>query len=357
MVIVGLVAFVRGLQWYFDPFRDVDRASAIAASTRPPSPTLSRGRQARTLPAATPEEIALLDAPELSMRIQAAEMLLTRAVTPALAAIVDAKLRTGTDPQVETLLVCIRSRFQGPDTLEYLRARFPRTKEELGRRLTADVSCVMDALIDRITDHPARITAALLPVVYTNDVTARHKVVQAFRLVDLPTLPAELAALGRQADQSLPEGPVAAAMALGAIRHERALVDRAIREPAVIAIVTEDLRSNPHPNGARILADAWVDRPLNGAYLRLARAREGVLHDVSAALVEIASSSTAAEPRRVAAAQHLATLGEVGALRELSALNETVGPGELRLAVEAAIRELQERRRTGARDQMRALPQ
>ena len=107
----------------------------------------------------------------------------------------------------------------------------------------------------------------------------------------------------------------------------------------------------------RVLAGVWSDRPSEASYTQLARAREGLLHDVSAALVEIVRSPAAPESRRVAAARHLATLGEVGALRELSALNETVGGGDLKTAVEASIRELLERRRTGVRDQMRALPQ
>jgi hypothetical protein len=357
MVLVGLAGFVRALQWYFDPFREVDRASAIAASTRPPSPIASRGRQPRTLPAAMPEELALLDARDISLQLKAAETLLARAVTPDLAAAVEAKLRARPDPQVEALLVCVKSRFEGPGTLEYLLTRFPSTREEFDRRLSVDVSCVLDALVERIADDPARITTALLPVIYSNDRAARHKVVQAFRLVDLPSLPAELATLGREPGLPLHEGAVAAAMALGAIRYDSALVDQALRDPRLIGVVAEDLRTNPHPNGARVLAGVWADQPLDTRYSQLARSREGLLHDVSAALVEIVRSTVAAEPRRVAAARHLATLGEVGALRELSAFSETVQGGDLKTALDAAVRALQERRRTGARDQMRALPQ
>ena len=356
MVLVGMAALARALQWYFDPFRELDRASAIVAATRPPSPTASRGRQPRTLPAATPEELGLLDAPDASVQVKAAETLLARAVTPDLEAAVDAKLRTRPDTQVEALLVCIKTRFEGPGTLEYLLVRFPSTRHSFGRRLAVDVSCVLDALVERITDDPARVTAALLPAIYSENRSTRHKVIQAFRLVDLPSLPAELAALGRQPGEPLHEGALAAAMALGAFRQESALVDRAARDPGLIATVAEDLRSNPHPNGARVLAGVWTDRPFDIQYAQLARTREGLLHDVSAALVEIVRSTTAPEPRRVAAARHLATLGEVGALRELSAFSET-GDGDLKTAVEAAIRALQERRRTGARDQMRALPQ
>ena len=357
MVLVGVAALARALQWYFDPFRELDRASAIVAATRPPSPAASRGRPPRTLPAAMPEELALLDAPDVTVQIKAAETLLARAVTPALVAAVDAKLRTRPDKQVETLLVCIKSRFQGPGTLDYLLMQLPGTPDEFGRRLRVDVSCVLDALVDRITEDPARVTAALLPAVYSTNAATRHKVIQAFRQVDLPSLPAELAVLGRQPGEPLHEGAVAAAMALGAFRQDSALVDRAARDPVLIAAVAEDLRSNPHPNGARVVAGVWTDRPLDIQYAQIARTREGLLHDVSAALVEIVRSTAAPEPRRVAAARHLATLGEVGALRDLSTLSETVERGDLKTAVEAAIRVLQERRRTGARDQMRALPQ
>jgi hypothetical protein len=357
LVLIGLAGLVRALQWYFDPFRELDRASAIAASTRPPSPTSSRGRQSRTRPPATSQELALLDAPDTSLQIKAAETLLARAVTPELVTAVDATLRTRPDPHVEALLVCIKSRFEGPGTLGYLLTRFPSTRHEFERRLSVDVSCLLDALVERISEDPERVTAALLPAIYSNNATARHKVIQAFRLVDLPSLPAELAALGRQPGEPLHKGAVAAAMALGALRYDSALVDRAVREPGLFAVVAEDLRSNPHPNGARVLAGVWTDQPGDTSYAQLARAREGLLHDVSAALVEIVRSATAPEPRRVAAARHLGTLGEVGALRDLNVFSETVGRGDLKTAIDAAIRELQERRRTGARDQMRSLPQ
>ena len=356
MLLVGLAAFARAIQWYFDPMLELDRASAVAAATRPPSPPSSRGRQPRTFPPAMPEELALLDAPDTSLQMRAAETLLARAVTPDLVAAVEAKLRSRPDQHVEALLVCIKSRFEGPGTLDYLLLRFPGTPDEFGRRPRPDVTCMLDALVDRITDAPERITAALLPAIYSPNATTRHKVTQAFRLVDLPSLPAELAALGRQAGEPLHEGAVAAAMALGALRYDRALVDRAVRDPALIAVVAEDLRTHQHPNGARVLAGVWAERPSETSYTQLARAREGLLHDVSAALVEIVRSPTAAESRRVAAARHLGTLGEVGALRDLTALGETER-GDLKTAVDAAIRQLQERRRTGVRDQMRSLPQ
>ena len=357
MLIVGLVALARVIQWYFDPMLELDRASAIAASTRPPPPTASRGRQPRMFPAATPEELALLDASDTSLQIKAGETLLARAVTPELVATVDAKLRERTHPQVEALLVCLKSRFEGPGTLSFLLIRFPTRRDDFERRMSVDVSCMLDALVDRIAEDPERITAALLPAIYSSNATTRHKVTQAFRLVDLPNPPAELAALGREPGEQLHRGAVAAAMALGALRYDSALVDRALRDPSLITVVAEDLRSNPHPNGARVLASVWVDRPSETAYGQLARAREGLLHDVSAALLEILRSPAAHESRRMAAAQHLGTLGEVGALRDLSALGETIPSGSLKTTVDEAIRELQERRRRGARDQMRMLPQ
>lgn len=357
MLVVGLVAFVRALQWYFDPFRELDRAGAVAASTRPPSPVPSRRSQPRReFPPAMPEELALLDAPDSNLQIKAAETLLARAVTPDLVRTVEAKLRTRLDPQVESLLVCVKSRFEEPGTLEYLLSRVPSTRDEFAGRPTAGVSCVVDALAARITEAPERVTAALVPAVYSRDLGMRHEVIQAFRLVDLPSLPAELAGLGREPGE-LHAGAVGAAVALGALRHNPALVDLAVRDPKLISVVAEDLRTNPHPNGARVLAGVWTDRPAEASYLQLARAREGVLHDVSAALVEIVRSTSAPEPKRIAAAKHLATLGEVGALRELSVFGETVGAGELQTAVLVAIHALQERRNSGVRDQMRALPQ
>jgi hypothetical protein len=196
-----------------------------------------------------------------------------------------------------------------------------------------------------------------MPAVYATNGSTRHKVLEAFRTIDLPFLPISLAAEARGAGGPRRREALAAAVALGAIRREPDIVAAAVRDPHLAAIVREDLRADPHPNAARIVARAWAEQPFDAEYEQLARAREGVHHDVSAALLEIVGASIEPERTRVAAARQLAALAEVGALNDLRALAGTLPPGELKLSVDAAVQALQERRRTGVRDRMRTLPQ
>ena len=355
-MLIGTVGLSQALGWYFDPLREVDRTTAIVAATRPPARP-ARGQVLRPLPPATREELALLTAAAPALQRTGAEALLARVVTPDVVAAVDAALARSPDPPVRMLLVCIKSRFEGPDSLEFMLGRFPTARRELGWTLPADVACILDGLVERITDAPERITAALMPAIYAGNGATRQKVLGAFRLVDLPSIPAALLAEAATPGGADRRDALAAALALGALRHHPSLVETAIGDSSLIAVVKEDLRSDPHPNGARIVARAWARQPSHPDYEQLARAREALLHDVSAALLELVRASAEPEARRAAAARGLATLAEVGALRDLRAESALLPAGALKTAVDATIEVLQHRRAAGGRDQMRVLPQ
>lgn len=355
-VLVGTVGLSQGLGWYFDPMRQLDRTTEAVSATRPPSRKPS-GTAARPLPFATIDELSLLRAGDPAVQLKGAETLLAREISPDLVRTVERALQAQPDPAVERVLVCIKTRFQDPDLLEFLLARFPKDRKDLAWNLTPDVSCVLDALVERVTDEPERISAALMPGIYASNASTRLKVLKAFRTIDLPEVPIALVTEASTSGTPFQREALAAAMALGAMRQNPALVARAIRDPHTSVVVKEELRMDPHPNAARIVANVWAERSFETRYEELARAREGQLHDVSAGLLEVLGASSEPELKRIAAARQLGILAEVGPLRDLRALTSTLEPGDLKRAVDATIRVLQERRKGGTREQMRTLPQ
>jgi hypothetical protein len=194
-----------------------------------------------------------------------------------------------------------------------------------------------------------------MPAVYAANASTRNQVLHAFRRMDLPQIPAMLVA------ETSTSGPfqreaLNAALALGAVRNNPALVARAIRDPYTRPFVKHELRIEPHDNAARIVADVWAERSVETELEELASEREKQMHDVSAALLEIVGNPSEPEDKRVGAARGLERLAEPGALHDLRAIVPTLESGRLMTAVNAAIHVLEERQKAGQRAQMRALP-
>ena len=351
-VLVGTVGLSQLLGWYFDPMRTRDGATFTPP---PPAPRPRPGKPAPVLPPPTREELALLDSLDPGNQRRGAELLLTRATTADVVTAVEAALQRLPEPAVEARLVCVKSRFEGPDILEFLLARFPRDRRELEWNLKPEVLCVLDALVGRVMDAPDRIVPTLMPAIYSTNGSAREKVLRAFRTIDVDQVPPTLLVEASTSGGPNRSEALAAAVALGAIRHNPALIARAVTDPQVFPVVASELRSDPHPHAARIVANVWAERSFESKYEQLARDREGRSHDVSAALVEIMIAAAEPELKRVRAAEHLGKLGEVGALRDLRAVASTEAI-PLKSSAERAIQELQEQRKRGTRDQMRVLP-
>jgi len=356
-ILVGIVALWSWLDWYFDPMRQNVQTIRAVADSPPPPPAGKGAPPPPTLPPATREEIALLASGDPGNRLKAADALLGRAPTPDLVHAVDAALARHPDPNLEARLVCLKSRFEGPETLEFLLARFPKERRALDWNLPADVSCVLDALVARATDAPDRIVAALTPAIYASNAGTRQKALRAFRLLDLRQIPVPLIVEASTTGLPNQREALAAVVALGAVRLNPAAVAIGVRDPHTRSAVREELRINPHPNAARIVANVWAERSAESEYGFLARDREQGLHDVSAALLEILGKPSEPEIKRVAAAEHLGTLGEIGALHDLRELSPALETGRLKASIETTIAGLQERQKKGARAQMRSLPQ
>lgn len=354
-VLVGLVALWNGLGWYFDPARQTDRAiAAPPAPTAPPNEARDPARPA--LPEPTREEVALLASRDPANQLRGIEALRTRAVTTDAMAAVDSALQRDPAPAIEAGLVCLKSRFEGPGSLEFLLARLPTRQEELAWNLKPEVSCVLNALVRRATEAPERVRAALMPAVYSSNLSVREGALAAFRMMDLPQIPAMLVAEASTSGAPYQREALSAALALGAVRLNPALIAGAIRDPYTSPVVREELRTSPHPNAARIVANVWAQRSGEGEYEHLARDREGQLHDVSAALLEIVLDPSVTEDTRATAAHHLEVLADVGPLHDLRELSPTLESGRLKTSVEATVGALEERLKGGDKPQMRALP-
>jgi hypothetical protein len=355
-VLIGLTALWRGLNWYFDPMRAA--APAIVTPVAIPDATAraSTPSTATLTDPPTREEIALLASSDPANRLLGADALLGRAVTADVMTVAEHALRNDPSPALEARLVCLKSRDQGPGSLDFLLSRFPRDRRALDWNLKPEVMCVLDALVARADEAPERVRDALMPAVYATNAATREKALRAFRLMNLPDIPAMLIAEANLSGGFQREA-VSAALALGAIRHNPALVEGALRDTYTRPIVSHALLTDPHPNAARVVARAAAERAGDPELDHLAREREKHTHDVSAAMVEIVGDASEPEWKRVAATQHLRSLGEVGAIYELTALAPTLDPGDLKTTVDSTVRVLRERQAAGLRPQMRTLPQ
>jgi hypothetical protein len=354
-VLIGLTALWRGLNWYFDPMRAA--APAIATPVAIPDATARASTPSTsTLPNPTREEIALLVSSDPANRLLGADALLGRAITADVMSVVEHALRNDPSPELEARLVCLKSRDRGPGSLDFLLSRFPRDRRALDWNLKPEVMCVLDALVARADEAPERVRDALMPAVYATNAATREKALRAFRLMNLPDIPAMLIAEANLSGGFQREA-LAAALALGAIRHNPALVEGALRDTYTRPIVSHALLTDPHPNAARVVARAAAERAGDPELDHLAREREKYTHDVSAAMVEIVGDASEPEWKRVAATHHLQSLGEVGAIYELMALAPTLGPGNLKTSVDSTVHVLRERQAAGLRPHMRTLPQ
>ena len=220
--------------------------------------------------------------------------------------------------------------------------------------LKPDVACVLEALVARVGEAPERIRDALMPAVYAANASTRSQALGAFRMMDLPRIPAMLVAepalRGRSSVRRCrppsPSGPFAF------IPRSSPARSGTVHQP----LVKQELRADPDANAARIVANVSAERSVESDLEDLAREREGQMHDVSAALLEIVVNPSEPEQKRVAAAHGLERLGETGALHDLRAFELTLESGRLKAAVDAAVRVLEEHRKAGQREQMRALP-
>lgn len=353
-ILVGVVALWGGLGWYFTPM-PTNRALAPQPAVPLPAPAGARGPAAAPLPTATPQELALLNSPDPANQRKGVDTLLTRAVTPELVTAVEEALAKNQPAELEARLICIKTRFEGPETLDFLLARFPKERRELDWNLKPDVACVLDALVARAAEAPERVRDALMPCIYASNSGTREKALTAFRRMDLPGIPAMLMA------EAATPGPyrreaLQAALALGALTYNPGIVESAFKSSDMRSVVVHALRTDPRAVASRIVAHGWAENSFDSTIERLAIDRERQMNDVSAALVEIVASETAADRTRVTAARHLATLGEVGALPPLRRLALTLPTGQLRTTVEATIGGLDGRAAKGQRARMRELP-
>jgi hypothetical protein len=352
-VIVGVLGLGRGLQWYLDPARTAD-TTQVAADTGAISPLTPEPPPQQPAPPATAAELALLSSPDRGNRLTAATTLRARAITPELISAVDQALAASPDRDLEIQLICLKSRFENDGSLDFLIGRMPADRDAMMRARDEDTGCVVDALTRRIREAPERISTALVPAAFASNPGIRTKALGAFRLIDVPVPPMVIADASTPASGHRHQA-LRAAIAFGALEKHPAVIDAGLRDESTRSAVTHELCTSPHHNAARMVANAWLD--LRAAEVDgLAMGREREQHDVSAALLEVALDTHQHETRRAAAAAHIASLGEVGAIHELRRLGQSLVPGPLKDAADAAVAALEKQQAGGAIPRMRALP-
>jgi hypothetical protein len=356
MVLIGVVGLWRAIGWYFDPVTEAKRNGA-GIVIPPPARPAATVPAPRPLPQATPHEIALLESSDPNNRIIGADTLASRAVTPEVIRAVDDALARHPEPEdFERRLVCLKSRFEGSETLEFLLARFPTGERAREWNPKPDAVCMLNALAARATEAPDRVLAVLLPAAYSSNGSTRERVLQAFHTLDVREIPPVLLVEASTAGSPHQYDAFRAALALGAIRLNPALVAHGVRGQQTQDSSRWELQNSPHPNAARIVADVWAEQPSSRVYTLLAEDREKEHHDVSAGLLEIVLDVTQPDVKRLAAAQELSMIGEVGPLRDLRALVPTLAEGPLKASVEETVRALEDRVKNGDPERMHVLP-
>jgi hypothetical protein len=357
-LLVAVVALWRGIGWYFDPLTEANQQAAKVAATPRPVRRAPGVPGPPPLPAPTAEEIALLSSSDASNRLLGVDTLAMRATTPEAISAVEAALASNPQPAgFEQGLVCLKSRVESPDTIEFVLARFP-TDEKAVRAFnpTRDVRCMLDVLADHAAEVPPdRVLTAMMPAVYSGNGQSRESALRAFRAIDVDEIPPILLVAASTDGAPYHNEALQAALALGAIRLSPGLVAKAARSWTTDAVGVE-LKTSPHPNAARIVADVWSDRPDDRRLQLVAQDRERQHHDVSAGLLEIVLDSTRDDVKRTGAAQNLKVLAEVGTLRDLRAMIPSLTEGPLKASVVATVNVLEERVRHRQPELMHQLP-
>jgi hypothetical protein len=314
-VLVGVVALARGLQWYFDALRTSESPSPM---TRP-APPLAR---VTVLVPPTPDELAGLTSDDPELQRIAIERMGEREVTPDVVRAVDLALaRVPRSKELEAGLVCLRARSEGTDSLPFLLARFPSQPLEVRDSRCPGVVCVAAALAERIAQDPATIKEALERALFSENEEVIRQALRGFRLLAPAPIPPELGAEALREFSPHRRAALRAVVALGGTAQEPGLVLEAARIDSSdhVIPIDDELAEDPHSNTARIVARLCVERP-DGQFGRLAARREGIHHDVSAALLEIVSDPLERVPERASALRILQGLGETGPLPGLRQL-------------------------------------
>jgi hypothetical protein len=362
--LVGVVALARGVQWYFDPVNATGNArvgppAAVGGSSPAADPSASSASSDSAssepaLPAPTSEEIALIGSVDSSNQIKGIELMNARAVTPDLVSAVELALQNPSSPEIEAKLICLQTRFDTPDSLDRMIARFPTERRALDWNLPLDVACTLNALARRAAEAPERIRDTLMPAAFATNYTTRMKVLEVFRTLDLPEIPPALV-VEASAYSGYQKHALAAALALGAVRLNPDLVAEAGRDSETSGLVRSELHRDQSDMAARLIARIWTEGAPGRDFERFALDREAKSHDVSAALLEIVLDSSRSDTQRQLAASRLRILPEVGPLPPLRTLSAELVPGALKTSVDGAIAALDARRQRGVTPRMRAL--
>lgn len=357
-LLLGLALLWQGLFW-------LDQYVYRVGRGKPPAPPVEAGQtneQAASTPMPATErlsppsslEIDTLSSANPYDRLDVARRLRERSVTPQLMVAVDAALASSPPPDLEAELRCLKSRFPGRETLDFILERLP-DEESFDRNEVEVAGCFVAALADRTESDRGIVYGVLLRYAFHRFEEVRGEALRGLSRIEVSELPPLVLSKWRSRHSEDRRRALDAALALGALRHSPGFIEAALGDRGSDWKAQKVLETDPSPEAGRIVARAYLKNPGTHSIKVLFRNRESWHLDVTPALVEVALDEKEAEPTRRSALEALQAYGDTGALPLLAPLADS--PSEsIRRAAGATLAELERKLRLGRKPRMKALP-
>jgi hypothetical protein len=267
----------------------------------------------------------------------------------------DAALARNPPIDVRLRLMCVKARFPGPESLKAVIAALPTQTNEYVFNIQPPVMCMLRAIADRIAEDPDTIRDALRHAAVSMNATARELALDAYRTIDRP-LPAWAIEQIQKGDDYESVFAMRAALALGAMRRAPFLLERGLRSSndSMRNAVRHYLTVDPDPAAARLAARTLLEDPKDRYLEAMAARREENLHDMSAALAEVALDRTQPRWNRERALRWLEQHNEPGAAALIEPLVRDPDP-EVAAAARDAFTKLQGLVDRGLKPQLKPL--
>jgi hypothetical protein len=347
---LGLALLLQALTWYDDHLAALShppppaRTPTPAPATPPPLPEVTEGEVARLLRGAPSDQL------------EVARLLRARRATPALRSVVDQALAGAGDRTVFSELACFEAEAFPEAALRLALATLPRDRKAYAWNVEPVNLCLFRALGDHAAEDPVSAREVLLLGLSSDNGMVRDLVYHGLEHVDLPDIPAvvQTGAVSTWDDQRT--AAVRAALALGAVAHAPGIVERAIFDPyhAVATAARLHLVKSDRPEAPRLVARLLATRGEREPLLTIFAERERARHDVTSALLEIATDSQAPTELRAAALEVIGHRGDVGAIVHLVPVRNSADP-IVQAKGAAAIMALEARRNAGEVAYLKAL--
>jgi hypothetical protein len=352
-LLLGLTLLFRGLIGFGDYLAWLSAGSPSGepepVKTPPPKPSPT------PLPDPSATELdRLMNGPPDDQRV-AIRTMAERRPTPELSAAIDQTLFRSSNTDVLAALTCLKVTAFPADALSYAFSKLPTDKKAYAWHMDDGAMCLLRAVADHAAEDPVRARELLLLGHCSDNGTVRGIVHAGFEHIDLPDMPSLLQVEAQSSWGSQRSCAIASALALNALEHAPAMVERALfDEDGGGRVVRYHLLRSKRAAAPRLLARMLVTQGEREPLAGIATEREQTKHDVTSALVEMAFDEQVPSEMRARALEVIGRRGDVGAMTHLFPLRNRPDP-VLQPAAVAAIMALEARRNAGATAMMKPL--